>query len=187
MKIIVGLGNPGEEYNFTRHNIGFMFLDSICKEKFSKNINFNSLEHICFLNNEKVILVKPLSFMNLSGEVVEKYIKYYKLKSEDLLVIQDDLDMSVGRYKLMFNRGDGGHNGIKSIINCLSSKRFYRLKIGISKNDNFETRDYVLGKFSSNELSLVHDSFDMLSNLIDDFVSLNKDVFFQKYNTRVDD
>jgi len=187
MKLIVGLGNPGDEYINTRHNIGFMFLDNVYKGEFNINNKMNAYESICFFNNEKVIFIKPLSFMNLSGDVVLKYVNYYKVQLDDILIIQDDLDMPVGKHKILFNHGDGGHNGIKDIINKLGSKKFYRLKIGISKKSDISTRDYVLGVFSSDELKFINNSFIHLSDIFNDFVNLNRNDFVQKYNTKVDD
>lgn len=187
MKLIIGLGNPGDEYINTRHNIGFMFLDKLFKDNFSLNKKMNSFDGTCLLDNEKIIYVKPLSFMNLSGDVVFRYVNYYNIKFEDVLVIQDDLDMPVGNYKILYNRGDGGHNGIKDIINKLGSKCFYRLKVGISKNNDVSTKDYVLGKFSKSELVLINNCFDKLGNIINDFVNLSSCEFVQKYNTKVDD
>ena len=122
--------------------------------------------------------------MNLSGEVILKYLKYYKIDINDLLVIHDDLDMPLGSYKLLYNRGDGGHNGIKNIILNINSKAFLRLKIGISKNANIDTKDYVLGKFGRAELLKVTSSFNNLKEFIFDYVNLNKDLLMGKYNTK---
>ena len=185
MKLVVGLGNPGDEYKNTRHNIGFMYLDYLFgKDCFSLNKKFNALEYQEVINNEKVLFVKPLSYMNLSGEVVIKYINYYNIDINDILVIQDDLDMNVGRYKLMFNHGDGGHNGIKNIILNTKSKEFLRLKIGISKNDDIDMKDYVLGKFGKSELKLVNNVFEDLKSFINDYICMNRNALFEKYNSK---
>ena len=183
MKLVVGLGNPGLEYMNTRHNVGFMFLD-YNNYDFKLNKKFNALECEVTINNEKVMFIKPLSFMNLSGEVVIKYVKFYKIRLEDILVIQDDLDMDVGKYKLMYNHGDGGHNGIKNIILNLGSREFLRLKIGISKKKEMDTKDYVLGKFSPKELKTINEVFDSLNCFITDFVDLNRDILMGKYNSK---
>ncbi len=183
MKLVVGLGNPGLEYTKTRHNVGFMFLD-YSNYVFKLNKRFNALECEVTINNEKVMFIKPLSFMNLSGEVVIKYVKFYKIRLEDILVIQDDLDMDVGKYKLMYNHGDGGHNGIKNIILNLGSREFLRLKIGISKKKEMDTKDYVLGKFSPKELKTINEVFDGLNYFITDFVDLNRDILMGKYNSK---
>ena len=185
MKLVVGLGNPAKEYENTRHNIGFMFLDYLLdKNDFILNKKFNALECEKNINGDKVLFIKPLSYMNLSGEVVIRYINYYKINFNDILVIQDDLDMPVGKYKLMFNHGDGGHNGIKNIISNVNSKEFLRLKIGISKNDKIDMKDYVLGKFSKEEISNINNTFVELNDIIVDYLSLNRDLLMGKYNTK---
>lgn len=185
MKLVVGLGNPTKEYENTRHNIGFMFLDFLFdNNSFKINKKFNALEFEKIINGERIIFIKPLSYMNLSGEVVIKYINYYKIAVNDVLIIQDDLDMSVGKYKLLFNHGDGGHNGIKNIILNLNSKEFLRLKIGISKNNNINMKDYVLGKFNKEEIAIINETFNELRDFINDYISLNKDLLMGKYNTK---
>lgn len=184
MKLVVGLGNPGKDYIDTRHNIGFMFLDYIFGNNFSLNKKFNAMEMETVINNEKIIIIKPLSYMNLSGEVVFKYVNYYKINSENILVIQDDLDMEIGKYKLLFNHGDGGHNGIKNISTKINSKKYLRLKIGISKVNKMDTKDYVLGKFSISEMEIINDSFMKLKNFINDYVTLDYDRLMCKYNSK---
>ena len=117
MKLIVGLGNPGREYVNTRHNIGYDLLDYISLKKgyqINKN-KFNSLYCETMINNEKIIIIKPETFMNLSGEAVSKFVSYYHIAPSDILVIQDDLDMHLGRVKIVANSSSGGHNGIKNI------------------------------------------------------------------------
>ena len=184
MKLVVGLGNPGKEYENTRHNIGYMFLDYITnKPEYILNKKFNAMEYETYINGEKILFIKPLTFMNLSGEAVIKYVNFYKINSDDILVIQDDLDMEIGKYKLMYNHGDGGHNGIKNIILNFGSREFLRLKIGISKA-NIDTKDYVLGKFSNDEINILSDTFKRLANLINDYVDMNRDLLVGKYNSR---
>lgn len=185
MKLVVGLGNPTKEYENTRHNIGFMYLDYLFdNNSFSLNKKFNALELEKNINGEKILFIKPLSYMNLSGEVVIKYVNYYKINVSDILVIQDDLDMPIGKFKLMFNHGAGGHNGIKNIILNINSKEFLRLKIGISKNNSIDMKDYVLGRFSKEEINLINNTFNELSSLINDYISLNRDVLMSKYNIK---
>ena len=111
-------------------------------------------------------------------------MKFYKIDISDIFVIQDDLDMDVGKYKIMFNHGDGGHNGIKDIIKNVGSREFLRLKIGISKNKGYDTKDYVLGKFSKAEIDLLNNSFANLKNIFNDYIVMGNNEFIQKYNTR---
>lgn len=186
MKLIVGLGNPGENYNWTRHNVGFELLDFLA---FSKGLKFdkkkfNALYVEVFLNGEKVILIKPLSFMNLSGSVVRDYVNFYKISLNDILVIQDDLDMNFGRIKIVFNSSSGGHNGIKDIEQSLGSRSYARLKVGISNDKLIDTKDYVLGKFSRSERENLLEIFQYLSGVIDDFCSLSLDKLMSKYNRK---
>ena len=184
MKLIVGLGNPGHEYENTRHNIGFQLLDYIAKDKniqFLRN-KFNGKYTELSINGEKVILLKPLSYMNLSGSVVEKYVSFYKINVCDILVIQDDLDMNFGRVKIVHNSSSGGHNGIKDIERCLGSKEYARLKIGIANDKSIDTKDYVLGKFTDEEEKVLLSVFKDLVNVIDDFCTMSLDRLMSKYN-----
>lgn len=148
MKLIVGLGNPGNEYRNTRHNAGFLALDLVAKE-LGINIEtkkFKALIGEGFYKGEKVILVKPQTYMNLSGESVGLIMKYYDLYLEDLLVISDDLDLSLGMIRYKEKGSSGGQKGIASIIKHLGTSDFSRLRIGIGKSDVIPIVDYVLGK-----------------------------------------
>ena len=119
MKLIVGLGNPGKEYENTRHNIGFMILDNYLKDAVWTN-KYKGLVTTLNINNDKVIFLKPVTYMNLSGESVREIVNFYKINIEDILIIHDDLDLSLGKIRIKKNSSDGGHNGIKSIINNLA-------------------------------------------------------------------
>ena len=185
MKLIAGLGNPGKEYENTRHNVGFICLDnyaktnnfSIKKEKF--NGNFWEITR----NGEKIIFLKPLSYMNLSGTVVRKYLDYYKINLSDILIIHDDLDMTLGRLKIKNNGSSGGHNGIKNIIEHTGSEKFMRLKVGISKNNNIDTKDYVLGKFNKEEQEIINQKLNVVNNIIDDFINnVSPEIIMGRYN-----
>ena len=186
MKLVVGLGNPGREYDNTRHNIGFMLLDYIFGEdKFNLNKKMNAMEYITNINGEKVVIIKPMTYMNLSGDAVSKYVNFYKLINNDVIVIQDDLDMELGKFKLMSNRGDGGHNGIKDIILKLNGRDFLRVKVGIGKSSLIDTKDYVLGKFNSENKDIINNVFYNLRDVINDYISMNRDSLIQKYNTKI--
>ncbi len=183
MKMIVGLGNPGNEYENTRHNIGFMILDNYAKDNslsFSKK--YNGLYAKFYINNEYVILLKPLLYMNLSGVVVKKYANYFKIKTEDILVIQDDLDMNVGKIRIKYKGSSGGHNGIKNIIENLGTEFFSRFKVGIGKNLKYDTKDYVLGKFNKDDLEKIHKIMNFSNDVINDFISFNIEKVMSKYN-----
>lgn len=181
MKLIVGLGNPGKEYENTRHNIGFMVIDNYLKnEKFKTRFNGMYLKKV--INNEEVIFLKPLSYMNLSGEVVKKYVDYFKINLSDLLIISDDLDMPCFKIKLKYKGSSGGHNGLKNIIQNINTEEFKRLKIGISNNLNIDTKSYVLSKFNQEELEKLHKKFEITNNIINDFINLDFEKVMSKYN-----
>lgn len=184
MKLIVGLGNPGKEYENTRHNTGFMAIDEYAKVN---NINFNKnkfdgLYADILVNNEKVILLKPQKYMNLSGEVIYKYMDYFKMKKEDILVIYDDMDLEVGSFKIRYKGGSAGHNGLKNIESNISSNEYKRIKIGISKNKNIDTVNYVLGKFTQEEKEKLDEVLKNIPSIIDDYLKLDFDKVMNKYN-----
>ena len=186
MKLVVGLGNPGNEYKNTRHNVGYSFLDFFCKKNnidFSRE-QFNAKYAVIRIDGERVILIKPLSYMNLSGTVVKKFVDYFKLLPDDILVIQDDLDLPLGRVKVVKDSTSGGHNGIKDIERNLKSKNYVRLKIGIGNNNNIDTKDYVLSKFSENENSILNQLYENIIDIIEDFCLISLDRMKNKYNKR---
>lgn len=186
MKLIVGLGNPGSDYVNTRHNMGFMVIDNYAK---LKNVSFEKEKFggtftELFVNNEKILLLKPLKFINLSGEVLLSFVSYFKISISDILVISDDLDMPLGKIKLKENSSSGGHNGLKNIEKCLGTKSYKRLKLGISNNKNIDTKDYVLGRFSSDDLIVVKDVIDKSCRIIDDFINSDFNFLMNKYNNK---
>lgn len=150
MKLIAGLGNVGDKYCFTRHNAGFMVLD---KWAMDEGLSFREEKKLkCFLtklryNNEDLLLVKPTTFMNLSGEAVRAVMDYYKIEVKDILIIYDDIALDLGRIRFRANGSDGGHNGIKSIIQHVGTKDFDRLKVGIGPQPNIPSENYVLQNF----------------------------------------
>ena len=184
MKLVVGLGNPGKEYENTRHNVGFQLIDYIASKKgFSfHQEKFNGLYGETIINGEKVLFVKPLSYMNLSGSVVSKFVSFYKIDVKDVLIIQDDLDMRVGRVKIVHNSSSGGHNGIKDIERCLGSRAYARVKIGIANDKSMDTKDYVLGKFTPLEQQILMWDYEQLSDVVDDFCLLDFERLMSKYN-----
>ena len=146
MKLIVGLGNIGDKYCFTRHNAGFMVLD---KWALDNNISFKEEKKLkCFIAKmENNLLIKPTTFMNLSGEAVRAVMDYYKIDVKDILIVYDDIVLDLGRIRFRANGSDGGHNGIKSIIKHIGTKEFDRLKIGIGPQPNIPSENYVLQNF----------------------------------------
>ncbi len=185
MKLIVGLGNPGKEYEMTRHNIGFYFLDLFAnKNNISFKEKFNGLYAKVKINDEDVILLKPQTYMNLSGESVIMFKNYFKIDSKDILVIHDDLDLEFGRIKLKENGSSGGHNGIKNIILNLNTENFKRLKIGISKSNLVDTKDYVLGHFTKEEQEELKIKENEVINIIEEFFKIPFNDLMSKYNRR---
>ena len=184
MKLIVGLGNPGREYENTRHNVGFQTIDKYAS-KFGLVINkskFNGLFVDTTINNEKVILLKPQSYINLSGEVIHKFVDFYKINVSDILVINDDLDLQVGSYKLKQKGSSGGHNGLKNIELHLQTQEYKRIKIGISNNKNIDTKDYVLGKISKEDALKLADVENTVLNILDDYFKMPFSDLMSKYN-----
>ncbi len=170
MKLIIGLGNPGDEYKNTRHNIGFTIIDS-----FLGNIEWkkkwDSLYYMEFYNGEQIIFIKPLTYMNLSGVAISKFVKYYNITPQNILVIQDDIDMNLGTYKVKKNSSSGGHNGIKSIINELNTDEFLRLKIGMGRSKVTPVDKYVLGNIPEEELKIIMSNKDEYIQIIKDFIN----------------
>ena len=161
MKLIAGLGNVGDKYLFTRHNIGFMALDFFRElnnigENFKFENKFNG--HILKTNilGESIILVKPDTFMNLSGECIRKVFDFYKLDVKDILVVYDDISLNLGTLRFRSSGSDGGHNGIKNIIKMLGTNKFDRLKLGIGPQlPNQKSESFVLANFNSEQLDVV--------------------------------
>lgn len=161
MKLIIALGNVGDKYLFTRHNAGFMVADLL-----SMNENFTFKEESklkCLfaktkINNEDVLIIKPTTYMNLSGEAVSLVMNYYKISLEDILVIYDDISLDLGRMRFRANGSDGGHNGIKSIIKHVGSNKFDRLKIGIGPQLSIPSESFVLQNFSKEQEPILRES-----------------------------
>lgn len=184
MKLIVGLGNPGREYQNTRHNIGFMVIDNYAKNnniKIDKE-KFNGLYVKTNIKGQDVILLKPLKYMNLSGEVVKQFVDYFKIHVDDILIISDDLDMAIGKYKLKAKGSSGGHNGLKNIELNLNTQNYKRLKIGISNNKNIDTKDYVLAKFNDDDYQLISETIAVTPDILNDYFKLSFDLLMTKYN-----
>lgn len=171
MKLIVGLGNFENKYLFTRHNIGFMMVDFFAnfhKQTFKSDKKLKSLITKFKLNDEDIVVIKPLTFMNLSGEAVSAVMSFYKIDVKDVLIIYDDISLDLGKVRFRSSGSDGGHNGIKSVTQNLGSKNFDRLKIGIGPQPNIPSEAYVLQNFSKEELEKVKEILKM--PLIEDYL-----------------
>ncbi len=183
MKLIVGLGNPGSEYDKTRHNIGFMCVDNFVDNSKWSN-KFDGLLTEINYNGEKIIVLKPMTYMNDSGISIKKVVDYYKIEFSDILIIHDDMDLDIGKFKIKTNSSSGGHNGIKSIIKYLNTESFARLKIGISHNRNIDTKNYVLGKFSKEELIILNSVINKTKEIINSFINNGLEKTMNIYNTK---
>ena len=183
--IIVGLGNIGKEYECTHHNIGFMVLDEVAK---ANNLEFKlEKKHQAFIaeyiyKGEKHLLVKPTTYMNNSGISVRSIIDYYKKTNEDVLIIYDDLDLPLGQIRIRKNGSAGGHKGIKSIIAHLNTQEFSRVRIGIKKEKEMDTINYVLSKFSKKELDVLKPTIELMPRMIDDFLTNGTNYIMNHYN-----
>lgn len=184
MYLIVGIGNFGKEYYNTRHNIGFMMLDYYVKSKnltFSKEkFNGDYIEEK--INDKKVIYLKPKSYVNLTGEVLRKYVDFYKIPIENILIIVDDINLEIGRLRLREKGSSGGHNGLKNIFLHLGTENIKRLRIGVSNDKKYNMKDYVLSKFTKDDMKILNDKKEKIIEIIEKFPICNFDKLMNKYN-----
>ena len=168
MRLIVGLGNPGKKYECTRHNIGFMCVDMLLK-KLNASLDqegFKSFYTTVFHKGEKIIIMEPQTYMNLSGEAVSAIVNFYKIEHEDILVIYDDLDLPAGKLRLRSSGSSGGHNGMKNIIGLLGDQNIKRIRIGISRDTKYEVCDYVLSKIAGEDKKEFDKELDRASDAV---------------------
>lgn len=171
MKLVVGLGNPGKQYENTRHNVGFIVLDYLAQYyDFKFEVKKKYQIGTASINGEKVLFVKPQTFMNLSGEAVIEVMNFYKLNVEDIIVVFDDLDMEFGKLRVKQDSSSGGHNGIKNIINHLHTQNFMRIKVGINNSYKKDVKSFVLSNFSKDEAKQLNDLNSVICNGILAFI-----------------
>ena len=190
MKVIVGLGNPTDQYKGTRHNVGYMAIDRIAEAN-RININqhkFKAMVGSGFIGGSKVLLVKPLTYMNLSGESIRPIMDFYKLDLSDILVIYDDISLGVGQLRIRAKGSAGGHNGIKNIIAHLGGQVFPRIKVGVGeKPPKYDLADYVLGHFSKAEQELMSEGYDNAVKAVELIVSDQMSEAMNEYNRKKKD
>ena len=168
MYLLCGLGNKDFQYSLTRHNVGYLVIDRF-SERF--NIPVNKNQSGCRIGvREDLILAKPDTYMNLSGDPLSRLIKKKNIDLANLIVIQDDLDMEFGKIRIRFNGRDGGHRGIRSIIERVGSSQFHRLKIGIGRNPSMASEEYVLTRFGRDEMPVLNDALDSAVDALDTFI-----------------
>lgn len=173
MKLIVGLGNPGLQYQWTKHNVGFIVIDEICK-KLNIECNIKKFQGIYakkIINNEIFYFLKPLTYMNLSGNSIREIVDYYKISIEDIIVIYDDFHIEFGRYKLKPQGSGSGHKGVSNIVENLKTNVIKQLKVGIGKDNNYLLKDWVLKQFTISEKKLLLDIVNDVSNIIINFLN----------------
>ena len=183
--LIVGLGNPGREYQESRHNVGFMVLDNLAEklETSFRNVKMNALMTAVRYNNERLILIKPQTFMNLSGGPVGSFVRFYKLPLENVLVVYDDVDLPFETLRLRQDGGDAGQRGVRSIIERLGTKSFPRLRVGINRPPGrMEVSDYVLQRFSASEKEALPFILDQASSAVLHFIDQGLNQAMTIYN-----
>lgn len=184
MKLIVGLGNPGIEYEKTRHNTGFLLIDRLCEkldvilDKNKCKANYGIYRH----KGEKVIIAKPQTYMNLSGMAVSSMMRFYDIPVEDLIVVHDDLDLPTGKLRLRRKGSSGGQKGMGNIITQLGTQDINRIRVGISNDKNRDTKDYVLSAFSKDELPVLNEALDKGSDALIYSLDHDFDEVMSKFN-----
>ena len=186
MHIIPGLGNPGRKYENTRHNLGFITVDRLAEEH---GISVTKSKHKALIgegriSGQKVLLVKPQTFMNLSGEAVRAVMDYYKEPVENLLVIYDDADIPAGAVRIRKKGGAGTHNGMRSVVSCLGDDGFARIRIGIGTQDDRDIIDHVLGGFTCEEADVMREAVLTAVSAVECMLSEGIDIAMNEYNTR---
>ena len=186
MKIIAGLGNPGKEYENTKHNVGFLTID-ILAEKYDIKVNkikFKGLIGEGMIGTEKVILVKPQTYMNLSGQCVREIVAFYKLDMEDLVVIYDDIDLPMGNLRIRKKGSAGTHNGMRSIIYDLQDDGFPRVRVGIGGERKGDLANYVISGFSGDDRKLIEEAIVKAADAVTCLVEYGIDRAMVDYNTK---
>lgn len=188
MKIIIGLGNPGRQYEDTRHNAGFMVVDKFA-DKHGVDISkarFNALLGEVFVNGEKVVLVKPMTYMNNSGQAVGEVLNFYKPDLEDIIVVVDDIEIELGMLRIRAKNGKGTHNGLKSIYGHLKTDDYAKMKLGVGKfKRDMDLADFVLARPSKEDDEIIDDLIDRAVEALDEFTASPIDIVMNKFNGSV--
>jgi PTH1 family peptidyl-tRNA hydrolase len=189
VKLIVGLGNPGPRYANNRHNVGYQVVERLAQQhqlSLSRTMLKARVTSGC-IAGEKIVLARPLTFMNLSGQAVRPLLHWYRLDLSELLVVHDDLDLPLGRIRLRSRGGSGGHKGMRSIIQALNSEEFPRLRIGIGRPVRGEPQDYVLQDFSTEQLITMAEAYDRAVAALERFISTGITAAMREFNPPVRD
>jgi len=185
MYLIIGLGNPEEEYSKTRHNMGFNTINKLA-QKYNIEVNkskFQGLYEITMIEGQKVILIKPQTYMNLSGNCVQEFVKFYKIENQNILVIYDDMDIEPGQIKIRKQGGPAGHNGMKSIIQKLGTEEFSRIRIGIGRpKHNGDEINYVIGAIPTEEIPKLEEGTEKAKDAIIEILKNGINSAMNKFN-----
>lgn len=185
MYLIVGLGNPEEDYSKTRHNMGFNVIN-VLSEKYDIKVNkskFKALYGTGTINGEKVVLVKPQTYMNLSGEAVQEFVNFYKVENKDIIVIYDDIDTIPGKIRIRKSGGPGTHNGMKSVVGCLNSEEFTRVRVGIGCPEfKGDLINYVIGHIPEEELEILGKGVELAAKAVEEIIKNGADIAMNKFN-----
>ena len=185
MYLIIGLGNPESDYSRTRHNMGFNVINNL-SEKFDIKVNktkFKAEYGTGSINGEKVVLIKPQTYMNLSGEAVSQFVNFYKVKNEEILVIYDDIDTVPGKIRIRKTGSAGTHNGMKSVVSCLSSENFARIRVGIGMPEHKgDLINYVIGHISDNEYEELQKGVELAAEAVESIIKIGIDKTMNLYN-----
>lgn len=186
MYLVAGLGNPGKQYEMTRHNIGFHTIDYIADEYKVKvnKLKYKSLYAECTIAGEKVYLIKPQTYMNLSGESLIDFVKFFKVPPQNVIVISDDINIDTGRLRIRPKGSAGGHNGLKSIIYMLQTDEFPRIRMGVGapKHEDYELADFVLGRFTKDEIPVMENAIKKAKSAVEEIIRNSTQSAMNKFN-----
>ena len=184
--LLVGLGNPGDKYENTRHNVGFMVVDELAERQSKpiQKLKFKALTNLLTISGEKVLVMKPVTYMNLSGEAVRQAVDFYKILPDHVLVISDDTALSVGRLRIRAKGSAGGHNGLKNIIQHLGTDQFPRLRVGVGEkpHPDYDMADWVLGKFQGEDKKNIEDAVKRAADAVECILSQGLEKAMGKFN-----
>ena len=184
--MVAGLGNPGDEYKATKHNVGFMVIDKFAENNNAnfKKSRFNALVADCKIGEKRVLLLKPLTYMNLSGEAISKALNFYKISPENLVVICDDINLDAGKIRIRKKGSDGGQNGLKNIILNLKTQEFKRISIGIGAKPHpeYDLKDWVLSNFSKEAKPQIERAINLGSDAIEAIIKKDADFAMSHFN-----
>jgi PTH1 family peptidyl-tRNA hydrolase len=184
--LVVGLGNPGDQYEHTRHNVGFLVIDEFGERANIpiQRLKYKALTNTCDIGGHKVLLMKPVTYMNLSGEAVGEAARFYKIPPERVLVLCDDISLPVGKLRIRRSGSAGGHNGLKSIIQHLGSDQFPRVKIGVGQkpHPDYDLADWVLGKFSAEDQKVMDEMVQKAADAVECILSKDIGTAMNQYN-----